>query len=81
MIKFIGSQQDGKRKLIGLGLSEGNLQKLRQGQPIHVNLVEMDQALRDWDLMIFWGETEQSMVDELKPALGGVPIHQFKEKQ
>jgi hypothetical protein len=81
MIKFTASDKETGRKLLAFGLSDGNLKKLRAGNPIHVNLVEMDPALREYDFMIFWGETEQSMYEELKPALKGVPIHEFKEKQ
>lgn len=78
MIKFTGDR-DGKT-LVGLGISEGNVAKLKEGKPILVHLDEMIPGI-NMDILIFYGDTEQAMYQELKPMLRNVPIHEFKEKQ
>lgn len=78
MIKFTGDR-DGKT-LVGLGISEGNVAKLKEGKPILVHLDEMIPG-SNIDILIFYGETEQSMYQELKPMLRNVPLHKFEETQ
>lgn len=58
MIKFTCDSNDGKRKLAGFGLSETNIQKLREGRPIHVHAEEMGLS---HDILIFWGTTNEAM--------------------
>ena len=65
MIKMSGSK-DGRECLI-IGLSEGNLMRLREGKPIHIMAEEWGQK---FDLMIFWGPTEQAMVKMVEPLRG-----------
>ncbi len=65
MIKFIATNERTGRRLLGFGLSEGNLQRLRNDEPIHVDVSKMHEDL-DVDLMIFYGKTEQEMADMLK---------------
>lgn len=79
MIKFTAGKEDGAT-LIGLGLSEGNLAKLKEGKPIVVWIQEMIPDCK-MEVLIFYGATEQAMYEELKPMLKNVPIHEFKEKQ
>jgi hypothetical protein len=62
MLKFVAR---GKRTLIGLGLSAINLERLRKGQPIAVDLEKLGIPL-EADVVIFFGETEQMMVEELQ---------------
>ena len=44
MIKFIQIDDDQTSILVGLGLSEGNIVKLKDGQPVKVNFVDMGDA-------------------------------------
>lgn len=60
MIKF---KSEGKQPLIGLGLSEGNLKKLREGKPIFIMREELG---IDFNLLIFWGKTEEEIQRKLK---------------
>ena len=78
MVKFTG-EKNGKQ-VVGLGLSEGNLGKLREGKPILVDLSEMIPG-STMEILIFYGATERAMYEELKPALRNVPIYDFKETQ
>lgn len=68
MIKFSGKGVDGP--LYGLGLSYANLDKLREGKPIHINLADMGGNGR---VLIFAGETEDKMVEQLAPELSMSP--------
>ena len=58
--------------MIGLGLSQGNCKKLLEGKPIFIDLKVMmmdvfpPPNLNDATVLIFGGEDEQSMADELK---------------
>jgi hypothetical protein len=63
MIKFVAEGTG--RQMIGLGLSDGNLGKLRQGQPIHIMGEELG---IDYDLLIFWCKTEADMKRTLAEA-------------
>ena len=65
MIKMTGQSKDG-RTLVTLGLSEGNLKRLREGKPIHIFGAEMDLPV---DICIFWGETEEKLVEMVKPFI------------
>jgi hypothetical protein len=65
MIKFAATTKDGTT-LITLGLSEGNLENLRENKPILVDLGLL--GVPGVQVMIMWGETEQAMMDELKAA-------------
>lgn len=66
MIKFKADGQDGP--LLGFGLSENNVRELKKGRPISVDLREM--GLPGGRLMIFWGETEAAMAEELREFIG-----------
>lgn len=79
MIKFTAGKDDGTT-VVGLGISEGNVAKLKEGKPIRVFLSEMIPDSK-MEILIFYGTTEQDMYEELKPMLRNVPIHEFKEKQ
>lgn len=63
MIKLGGTTKSG-RKLIILGLSEGNLMRLREKKPLVVHGAEV--GVPDLEtLIICWGETEDALADEL----------------
>lgn len=63
MIKFTGTE-DGK-PLFGFGLSQQNINLLKSGRPIKVDLEPMGFS---GFVVIFYGRTEQEMVDELNAA-------------
>lgn len=67
MVKMLGTK-DG-RTFLGIGLSYSNLERLKAGRPIHFNAEEMHlPAIAVSDVIIFAGETEDSMRDELQQA-------------
>lgn len=53
----------GRGKIVVLGLSKMNIAKLQEGMPIKFSLEPF--GMRDADLLIFAGDTEEKMVDEL----------------
>ncbi|MGC3945292.1 MAG: hypothetical protein QM762_12400 [Chryseolinea sp.] len=57
-----------KDKTIVLGLSETNIQKLKQDLPIKFNLKEL--GLTDHDVVIFYGKSESDMINVLYPHIG-----------
>lgn len=61
MVKFIAKDSAGS--LIGLGLSEQNLRKLREGLPIYANGKEMGLS---HNIYIFYGKTDDDMFDMMK---------------
>jgi len=56
-----------KGNMIVLGLSDENMKRLKQDQPIKFNLKEL--GLGDYDVFIFNGKTEQSMYEQMKEAI------------
>lgn len=63
MIKLSAHLQNGRR-LILIGLSRGNTDRLHDGKPIHMEGEQF--GLCGWTIGIFAGETEQDMLDALK---------------
>jgi hypothetical protein len=63
MLKAVMTKGDGT-KLILLGLEEQNIQRLKEGQPIHVE--GEDIGFPGIQIGIMYGETQQHMIDELK---------------
>lgn len=49
-----------------LGLSEENIKRLKQGKPISFNLSAL--AMPPCPVMIFYGKTEDAMLEELRKA-------------
>ena len=62
MIKFAAGD------LIGFGLSEANIEKLKQGSPISINLEEV--GVPNKRAVIFYGKTEQEMQKDLAKHIG-----------
>lgn len=56
--------------MILLGLSDVNMERLKQDQPIRFNLQELGLNLPKMDVVIFNGRTEESMQEDLKPYFG-----------
>lgn len=62
MIKFTATTAD-NRKLLGIGLSHGNLERLKDNQPIRFK--GEDVGLPGQDVLIFAGKTEESMAADM----------------
>lgn len=63
MIKFAASLKDGGL-LIGLGLTDENVARLKAGQPMHITLAEMiasDVLAREVRIIIFHGKDEDTI--------------------
>lgn len=71
MIKFVTEGIDGV-PLIGLGISAGNVKKLKEGQPILVRGKEIGRP-EVGNIMIFYGKTEKDMTEQLRKAGWPVP--------
>lgn len=59
---------DGKPDMIFLGISEGNIERLKEGKPILLDSggeLELEVAIA-----IAYGETEADIIDELHQATG-----------
>ena len=68
MIKMSGTSKDGKRQVLLLGLSDGNLMRLREKKPIIINGEEV--GWPGQDIIICWGETEDALTKELQGLIG-----------
>jgi len=62
MIKF--TAKIGKGNLIGIGLSFKNLQRLKKGKPIYIDLTKLGE--KEGALLIFAGKTENAMAKQLE---------------
>ncbi len=71
MLKAVMTKGDGT-KLILLGLEELNIQRLKEGKPIHVE--GEDIGFPGIQIGIIYGETQQAMIDELKKSGVELPI-------
>ena len=67
MIRFGATLQDGRR-LIGLGLSEENLHRLRDGKPIFVAGSSVNAP--GFDIIICWGKTEYDLTEQMAYLIG-----------
>ena len=67
MIKFANKLDDGGLSL-GFGLSERNIELLKAGKPIKIDLKEMVGI--EGSAIIFYGKTEKEMLRALKPYIG-----------
>lgn len=70
MIKFF-STTDREGALMGFGLSEANIEQLKKGHPIAINAGEIsDGKYQELRVIIFYGETEEKMREDLSQFLG-----------
>lgn len=79
MIRWVGERLG--RKLIGFGLEEGNLQRLREGKPIYVYGEEMGLP---FDITIYYGKDMQMLMEMTKPGLkpdSVIQDHRERKKQ
>lgn len=73
MVKFTAAGDD--KILVGLGLEAGNVERLKQGRPILVNLQDLG-FTQPIEVMIFYGESKELIVSQLKPYIGkGTVVH------
>jgi hypothetical protein len=63
MIKFLVNGRNGAQ-LVGLGLSQGNIDRLKDGKPIYIHLDEL--GIEGIDVLIHYGETEDSIIADFK---------------
>lgn len=69
MIKFVADNKDGRRKILGLGLTAKNVEALKAGRPIHIHSEELGLPWNA-DIVLFYGETEQALTEELQELIG-----------
>lgn len=67
MIK-LGATTDKGRKLLVLGITEGNVQRLREGKPIHVHGEEM--GAPGVEVVIVLGANEEALAEQFAPMIG-----------
>jgi hypothetical protein len=72
MLKASGTTENGEPLLL-IGLSEGNMQKLLAGEPIHFAL--KDVGLGAGSVMILGGKTELDIAQQLGVPVTQVPTH------
>lgn len=68
MIKALLHSSDGQRKLLVLGFSGMNAEKLFEGLPILADLSEA--GIEGLELLVMHGKTERSIMDEIEKKLG-----------
>jgi hypothetical protein len=75
MVKFTADSDDGRR-LIGLGIEEGNVARLKQKKPIVVRLDDPEAINLGLpiDIMIWYGATHAELVAEVKPYINAATI-------
>lgn len=88
MIKFLAKIETGN--LIGIGLSERNMELLKEGKPIKIDLDEMvtpavgiqHAELQDLKhIFIFYGTTEEQMAEDLKDVISEQTlVHRFDDR-
>ncbi len=69
MIKAVRSNADGTRKLLLLGLSEANVQRLRQDKPILIEGAELGLQV---DVLLCHGANERAITEKLE-SKGMIP--------
>ena len=67
MIKFLYEKEEST--LVGLGISEENVRRLKDDQPIVVKLSDMG-ITTDIQVLIFYGKDEKEMEKTLRPYIG-----------
>lgn len=78
MIRALATSKHGSKVLL-LGLSEMNVRKLKQGLPIHVLGEEV--GLPGISVVIMYGETEDSMREQLDSLIGPETVERDLRKE
>lgn len=71
-----GQKEDGTQVLF-MGLSLENIRRLVQGKPMVITREAHGEGVPEgWEILVVYGETEDDIVEMMKPALNpGVEIH------
>lgn len=78
MIKWTGTQPNG-RLLVGLGVEEKNLEKLRQGDPIHIFGEEISLP---FDIVIYYGNDMNALMRATQPGIGpDTIVHDTRDRK
>jgi hypothetical protein len=68
MLKFLLEGKDG-RKLVAMGLTDGNIERLKKGEPIMFDLAEILPGTKNTEALIYWGtdmvDLKQQAVDKM----------------
>lgn len=67
MIKAVANGPNG-RKVVLLGIADMNIERMREGKPIHIHGEEM--GLGNLEIWIFTGADEGSLAKQLAPLIG-----------
>ena len=65
MIKFTAGNTKTGRPLVGIGITAKNVEQLKLDRPINIWGVELGVP---FDILLFYGETEQMLADQLRAA-------------
>lgn len=65
MIKFTSTKSNGE-SFIGIGLEEGNIERLKEGKPIVFDMSEL--GFEGMELMIMYGKDKQDITAQLRKA-------------
>jgi len=89
MIKFLAKSESGN--MLGIGLSERNVELLKEGKPIKIDLDEMISpggGIKHGELtdlkhiVVFYGTTEEEMAKDLKDSISSdTLVHRFDDRQ
>lgn len=78
MVKFVAGSDDNDKKLIALGFSFENLDRLRKGMTIAFSVGELlhsslnfDKITANDEIFIFADETEENMLEKIKAGKWG----------
>lgn len=66
MVKFKYTRKDGSPGY-GFGISAENVERLKKGQPIIIDMTEMG---GEGEVMIFYGETTGDLIKTVQPFIG-----------
>ena len=65
MIKFTLPKQNGST-ILGFGITEANVERLKQGQPIAFDLSEL--GIEGYEVLIMYGKDQKDIGSQLKEA-------------
>ena len=81
MIKWRGTNKENQHEVLGFGLEEKNLEKLKEGLPIYVFGPEMNLP---FDIVIYYGKDFPTLMDMSRNQIGSHTIihdHRTRKKQ